>query len=242
MIFEKLMSVYELDGHWIETFLASASKSFPDKTLNFFINRIERAARETNWEYRPINHGPYIHVPLDFKESPIYGALLAKVVGWMANSSYEKDQKVLFDYRCSELFEAVFGSFDEEVLQFIERWSETADESSFKLIANILNEAPHTFVFEHARLVMDLLTKAHRISPDAFKTLKSGLFSSAARGIRSGTAGQPFPRDLEAKAGCEKILQGLSRFSPAYEVYEALLKDAEMNIARQLREREEFED
>ena len=242
ILLEKLIEVYELDGHWIETFLASASKSFPDMTLDFFINRVERAARETNWKYRPINHGPYVHVPLSFKESHNYGALLAKVVGWMAKSSYEEDQKILFDYRCSELFEAVFGSFDEEVLQFIEQWSETADEASFKLIANILNEAPHTFVLEHARLVVELLTKAQRISPDAFKALKSGLFSSAARGIRSGTAGQPFPRDLEAKAGCEKILQGLSRFSPAYEVYEALLKEAEMNIARQLREREDFED
>jgi transcriptional regulator with XRE-family HTH domain len=242
LILEKLMEVHELQGHWTETFLARVSKLFPDKTLDFFIKRLEKAVRESNWKYRPINHGPYVHVPLKFKESPAYGALLAKVVGWMAKGSYEKEQKVLFDYRCRELFEAVFGTFDEEVLQFIERWSDTADEAAFKLIANILHEAPHTFVFKHARLVVNLLTKAQHIGPDALKALKSGLFGSAISGIRSGTPGQPFPRDLEAKSECEKILQGLSKFSPAYEVYEALLKDAEANIAGALREREEFED
>jgi hypothetical protein len=236
------MEVHELKGHWTETLLAEASRSFPDKTLDFFIKRVEKAVAGTNWKYRPINHGPYVHVPLRFKESPTYGALLAKVVGWMAKGSYEKEQKVLFDYRCRELFEAVFGSFDEEVVQFIERWSDTADEVAFKLIANLLQEAPHTFVFKHAHLVVDLITKAQRIGPDALKALKSGLFGSAISGVRSGTPGEPFPRDLEVKAECEKILQGLSKFSPAYEVYEALLKDAEKNIAYALREREEFED
>jgi transcriptional regulator with XRE-family HTH domain len=241
-ILEKLMAVCELEGHWTETFLANVSKSYPDKTLDFFIKRLERAVGETNWGYRPINHGPYVHVPLKFKESPTYGALLAKVVGWMAKGAYEKEQKVLFDYRCRELFEAVFGSFDEEVLQFIERWSDTADRAAFELIANILREAPHTFVFKHAHLVVVLLTKAQRIGPDALKALKSALFGSAISGVRSGTPGEPFPRDLEVKTECEKILQGLSKFSPAYEVYEALLKDAERNIAYALREREEFED
>lgn len=242
LIFQKLMDVYELEGHWTETFLADTSKAFPEKTLDFFIKRLERGVREINWKYRPINHGPYVHVPLKFRESATYGALLAKVVGWMAKGGYEKEQKVLFDYRCRELFEAAFGSFDEEVLQFIERWSDTADEAAFKLIGNILQEAPPKFVFKHAPLIVDLLTKAQRISPDAIKALKSGLFGSAISGIRSGTPGQPFPRDLEVKAECEKILQGLSKFSPAYEVYESLLKDAEQNIAYALREREEFED
>jgi len=242
LFLEKLIAVPELDGHWTETFLANASKAFPHKTLKFFIKRVEKAVAETAWKYRPTNHGPYVHIPLKFKESPAYGSLLAKVVGWMANASYEQEQKALFKYRSRELFEAAFGSFDAEVIQFIERWSESADEAAFKLIANILDEAPHTFVFSQMPLVVNLLTKAQRVGFEAFDAVNAALFSSATGGMRSGTAGEPFPRDVEAKAECEKILADLSKFSPAYELYDGLLKNAEDEIKRALRDREEFED
>ena len=60
--------------------------------------------------------------------------------------------------------------------------------------------------------------------------------------MRSGIAGEPFPRDIEAKKECENILADLSKFSPAYELYDGLLKNAEAEIKRALRDREEFED
>ncbi len=242
LFFDKLMSVPKLKGHWVETFLAITSKAFPDKTLDFFIKRVEKAVADKTWKYMPANHGPYVHVPLRFKESPAYGSLLAKFIDWMANASYEQEQKVLFSSRSRELFEAAFGSFDEEVIQFIERWSETADVAAIKLIANILNEAPHTFVFTQMPLVVNLLTRAKRVGPEAFDAINSALFRSSIGGMRSGIAGEPFPRDREAMAECEKILATLSKFSPAYELYDWLLKNAEAEIKRALRDREEFED
>jgi transcriptional regulator with XRE-family HTH domain len=240
--FEKLMPVPELRGHWIETFLANASKSYPAETLDFFIRRVEKGVAEKNWHYRPTNHGPYIHIPLRFREGPEYGPLLAKVVGWMAKASYDEEQKVLFDYRSRELFEAAFGGFDDEVIQFIERWSETADEAGFKLIANILSEAPHSFVFTQSALIIDLLTRAQQVGMEAFKRMNSALFGSAIGGMKQGAAGQPFPRDVEAKADSEKILATLSKFSPAYELYDGLRKEAETQIKHALRDREEFEE
>jgi hypothetical protein len=242
LIFEKLMVVPKLEGHWIETFLANTSKAFPEKTLQFFMKRVEKAAVETNWEYRPVNHGPYVHVPLKFKDGPSYRSLLANVVGWMAKSAYEQEQKLLFKYRARELFEAAFGDFDEEVIQFIERWSETADEAAFELIANVLQEAPHALVFKQVPLIVTLLTRAQQVGPETYKAVLSALYGCAIGGMRSGTPGEPFQRDIEAKKECEKILADLSKFSPAYELYDGLLKNAEAEIKRALRDREEFED
>ena len=242
LFFDKLMDVPELEGHWIETFLANASKVFPERTLEFFKKRVEKAVAETTWKYRPVNHGPYVHVPLQFKNVPSYGSLLGSVVSWMANGSYEEEQKVLFKYRSRELFEAAFGDFDEGVIQFIERWSETADEAAFDLIANVLEEAPYRFVFTQAPLVVNLLARAQQIGAETYKTVISAFFRCAVGGLRSGTAGEPFPRDIETKEDCEKILAGLSKFSPAYELYDELLKNAEAEIKRALREREDFED
>jgi hypothetical protein len=148
----------------------------------------------------------------------------------------------LFDYPSRQLFEAAFGSFDGEVARFLAHGSETADEAGFKIIANLLEEAPHTFVFTHTDLVLNLLTRAQRISSKAFKNIASALFSASVGGIRQGVPGEPFPRDLETKENCEKILSTLSKFSPAYELYSDLLKHAKAEIARSFRQREEFED
>src|SRR5690606_33762463 len=98
------------------------------------------------------------------------------------------------------------------------------------------------FVFTQVALVVDLLTKAQRVGPKAHKAIGSALYGAAVTGERSGTAGEPFPRDIEAKEECEKILANMSRFSPAFELYEAILKNAKAEIERALRDREEFED
>jgi hypothetical protein len=242
LLLDKLMEVPELNGHWTETFLSNTSKSFPGMALDFFIARVERAVSTKSWKYRPTNHGPYVHVPLKFKEATNYGALLAKTVQWISSASYEEDQRVLFNYRARELFEAAFGAFDEEVVQFLDLWSETSDEAGFKIIANLMEEAPHTFVFTHKEFVLALMTRAQRAGADAFKYVGSALFSASIGGIRQGAAGEPFARDIESKQKCEEILATLSKFSPAYELYDGLLKHADGEIARSKREREEFED
>jgi hypothetical protein len=181
-------------------------------------------------------------VPLKFKEVPNYGTLLARTVQWISGASYDQDQRVLFNYRARELFEAAFGAFDEEVVQFLERWSERADETGFKIIANLLAEAPHTFVFTQKDFVLALMTLAQRAGADALEHVSSALFSASVGGVRQGTHGEPFARDIDTKKNCEEILATLSKFSPAYELYDGLLKHAQSEIARSLREREDFED
>jgi transcriptional regulator with XRE-family HTH domain len=236
---EKLMAIPELDGHWIEEFLAQASKAFPNETMAFFMRRVERAAQNEDWKYRPANHGPYGHVPLRFRDSDAYSDLLRTVAEWMRAG---KEKPFLFDYRARELFETSFGPFNSETVQFLEEWIATSDESDVRLIADILGEADHTFVFTHRSFVERFLEKAKQVSPKSLKGATSSLFGSAIGGIRSGTPGEPMPRDLEMKRGSEEILQSLPRFSPAYELYDALRKHAEQGIADARHTKEAFED
>ncbi|WP_454619671.1 P-loop NTPase [Bradyrhizobium cenepequi] len=242
LLLGKLMDVPELEGHWTQSFLANASKTFPDQTLDFLIARVEHAIEQRTWKYRPVNHGPYVHVPLKFKESGKYGALLSRAIGWMAKATFIDEQKVIFKHRSAELFDAAFGSFDNEVVQFLDQWSSAAGDAAFEIIANVLREAPHTFVFDRVELVLTLLTRAQRIGPSALDRINSALMAASIGGLRQGTPGEPFPRDLETKSECEKVLSTLSKFSPAYELYDELLKHAKSEIARSMREREEFED
>jgi hypothetical protein len=48
--------------------------------------------------------------------------------------------------------------------------------------------------------------------------------------MRSGTPGQPFPRDIELKECSESALRELSRFAAGYDLYENLLRYAEREI------------
>jgi transcriptional regulator with XRE-family HTH domain len=239
---DKLMAVPELEGHWLETFLSEASKAFPTSIADFFMRRVDRAVEMGGWQYRPCNHGPYGHVPLRIRETPEYGPLLIKVLRWIKEAKYEADQKLVFSYRSRELFETLFGSFDGEVIQHLDAWSATADKNEMQLIANILYEAPPNFVFAQAPFVEKLLERAKRVDADSVKRLITGLLNSAISGVRHGTPGEPFPRDLEMKAKAENVLRSLSRFSPAYLLYEDLRKYAESGIQRALLDREAFEE
>jgi transcriptional regulator with XRE-family HTH domain len=241
-LFEKLMAVSELDGHWLETFLALTSKAFPKHTAEFFMRRVDHAAKTGQWGYRPCNHGPYGHVPLRFKETEAYGPILGLVVAWMQKANYEGDHKVVFNYRSRELFETLFGSFNDEVVQLLDTWSTAANPKDILLIGNILSEAPPNFVFTQTSFVERLLERAKRLSDEGYKRVLSGLFGSAIGGIRQGTPGEPFPRDLEMKANAEVVLGSLSRFSPAYALYEELKRHAELGIKRARLDREAFED
>jgi transcriptional regulator with XRE-family HTH domain len=239
---DKLMTIPQLDGHWLETFLAEASGTFPELVAGFFTRRVDHAAVHNDWNYRPCNNGPYGHVPLKFKETAAYGALLADVMKWMRSADYVQEKRVLFNYRARELFDAMFGSFDDEVLAYLDRWSLSADEQEFKLIGNMLDEAPPDFVFRHKEYVSQLLDRARRISPEAVEHLSECLFSSAIGGIREGVAGEPFPRDVKMKADAESVLATLSRTSPAYTLYEWIRDHGAAGIERSRRDREAYEE
>jgi len=234
----KLMAVPKLDGHWIETFLAEASAAFPKATAEFFIKRVDRAASNYDWDYRPCNHGPYGHVPLKFKGTAEYGSLLADIMMWMKAATYTDPNKMLFEHRARELFDAIFGSFDGDVLAYLDRWSQSANEQEFRLIGNILNQAPPHFVFTHKSFVVQLLERAQRIDPELPQRLSENLFSSAISGVMHGVPGEPFPRDVEMKKNAEAVLASLSRVSPAYTLYEWLKDHAESGIARARFDRE----
>jgi transcriptional regulator with XRE-family HTH domain len=231
IILEKLMAVRELYGHWIQEFLATASKLYPERTVAFFMQRVELAAENEDWDYRPCNHGPYGHVSLRFRECAEYPDLLKKVAEWMKSGGR---QNFLFSYRSLELFETMFGPFDAEVMKILNEWAVAANAEDLELVGNIVAKTNHGFVFDHQAFVEKFLNKAAQVGPDALKAAFRSLYGAAISGLRSGTPGEPTPRDVETKRKCEAILQMLPRFSSAFEFYENLRKDAENGIAESL--------
>ncbi|WP_316200672.1 MULTISPECIES: hypothetical protein [unclassified Bradyrhizobium] len=114
------------------------------------MNRVERAANDEDWQYQPVNNGPYTHIPLRFRDSDAYSELLRTVAEWMKSG---KSKPAVFGDRAQELFESLFGPFDGETAAFLEEWIAMSDESDLRLISDILGEAIHDFAFTHRPFV-----------------------------------------------------------------------------------------
>jgi hypothetical protein len=241
----KLKPLPELDGHWIEEFLAFTSKHFAEETAAFFMARVDLAAEQDSWEFRPCNHGPYGNVPLRFRESSDFIRVLREVASWVG--SIDNASPMRRD-RAIELFATMFAPFDTEFLAFLAEWVEMGKAEDLKLVSHILHEMPvenqalNDFVFRESGFVMRLLERALQFGKDCHKRVSSNLFGSAIRGLKSTTPGEPFPEDIAMKEKAEAMLKTLSRLSPAYNLYDSLRRHAEWNIQQALKSREQWED
>lgn len=235
---EKLIEVQELDGHWTEIFLANCSEHYAQETATFFMRRVERAAKEENWHYRPCNYGPYGHIPLRFRRSSDFVPILRQVAHWMKKWG----DCHLFHYRAAELFGSMFHPFDNELVGFIQDWIDIADAEDIDIISRILKESAGDIAFTNRVFVERFLEKAKTFGTVHLDKATSALYSAVSTGERSGKMGEPFPQDIRQKELAEKALNETPRYSPAYRLYEWIKQDAEQGICRSLAERELYEE
>ncbi|MGA7952429.1 MAG: hypothetical protein WCA07_02805, partial [Gloeobacterales cyanobacterium] len=236
---EKLIPLPRLEGYWVDTFLSRLSKYNAQFTADFFMARVEYAAEtKKDWPYLPCNYGPFLQVPLRFRESTEFGLLLRQIYQWM-KSKAEDDY---FRHRASELFDAMFSPFDRELISFIEDWIDESTPSDMRIITQILNEAHRNFVFEHQGFVVRFLDRAKQAGKQVLNDAVDALYRSATTGSKSGPTGEPFAEDLVMKEEAEKALKEIPRFSPAYKLYELIKSNAEGSIQWSLKRGEAFED
>lgn len=224
----------ELDGYWVETFLSNVSLKFPEILCDFFMKRVERAARDEDWAIRPCNYGPYADVPLKFKETDIYPTLTLNVIEWMKIPVGDEN---VFAHHSTLFFNAAFGPFDESMVALFDAWLDRCKPTDLTLIGKMVEHAPNAFCFQHQGFVEKFLEKCKNVDVEIFNDVTSSLFASAVSGIKHGAPGKPFPEDEILLAGATKALESLQKFSPAYKLYSSIKEYAESNIERSLRDR-----
>jgi len=240
-ILSQLVPLSELDGYWIQTILAHLSFHFPERTTTFFLRRVEQAAvsDESFSAMRPSNYGSWTQVPLRFRETDKFGVLLDAVWRWMVARD-ASDWR--FEHNAGHLFEAMFFPVDGALISFLGSKVPVARKQDLRWMANVLSNVPPNFVFDQQSFVITFLEACERAGEPARRKGVDALFRSAISGIRSGTPGEPFPRDLQAQSLANAALARLSRLSPAYELYDLIRRDAERDIEFTRREAEFFDD
>jgi hypothetical protein len=237
-ILAKLALVPEID-HWITAFIREGSRAFPLETLNFLLERIEHEQAMRHAESREFQAIPWFwhrDADLKFREHAQFPAILSAIVEWMKG---KKD--LIVEKRGAVLFATISGGFDDVTLQALSPSLFSPDPATVRAASSLLAEAPRTFVFEQAPLVVRLLSHAHALGKEVQGNVGSDLWGSAIQGTRSGVPGQPFPEDLAMRDQSEEMLKTLPKGSPAWEFYAGLKKQAETFINMEwCRELDEF--
>ncbi len=237
---QRLTRAEQLDGYWTQTFLAFVSQRYPLACLEFLFERLDFAVENPDGlgSFRPFNHGPWADVPLKFRESREFGVVVRQVMRCISKMENEAPGNPVVALYAGELFEAVCAPIDGELVGYLDTWIDCTTASELPLIAQVLSHAPNNFVFDQREFVARFLQKAQAFGPQTLDDAVGALVSSAVSGVKGGTPGQPFPRDIELRDGSEKAMKEVPRLSPSYMLYERLKKIADENIALTVRQRE----
>lgn len=161
----------ELEGTWMQNFIAKTSFYFPIECVTFFMKRIELALEKNDWLYRPCNIGTYSHIPLRFKESPKIEVLLSMFRNWLKLKS--ENQK--FREIVSNLFVAMFFPYDDSFFQFLLTLVEDGGSSEGLLVAEVLSKVGSDFIMNHRTFVIDLFRVSTKHGQDVIDALCQSL-------------------------------------------------------------------
>jgi hypothetical protein len=229
-----LEPVEDLDDYWIRQFLKDALQVMPDAVIHFLKNRLQRVEGTDNWSYSPLTK-PY-------KEGESLGLLKradsAKHLQSLLDWTLERADDSTSLRRFGDVVAGLCGHYDQTLLNQLVQWMAGGSDRHARVVAAVLGEAQSDVVFDHPELVRSVLTAAHGLGPDAVRRISSSLYTATSSGVRSTTPGEPFPEDVRMEKHASEMLSTLSRWDPAYDLYEGLLRSARSGIEWQHREKE----
>jgi hypothetical protein len=229
-----LEPVEELDDYWIRQFLKDALQVMPDVVIRFLKNRLQWVEGTENWSYSPLTK-PY-------KEGECLGLLKladsAKHLQSLLDWALERADNSTILRRFGDVVAGLCGDYDQTVMNQLVQWMGGGSDRHARVAAAVLGEAQRDVIFDHSELVRSVLAAAHGIGPEAVRRISSSLHMATSSGVRSTTLGEPFPEDVRVEKHALEVLSTLSRWDPAYELYEGRLRSARSGIEWQRREKE----
>lgn len=228
---EQLLECKSIEGYNIETYISDLSAEYPERAVKLLMERVEHKEVQQSKDeekYKPL---PYVHrngPALRVSETKSYEELLRQIRDWTA----VKTDNWIRPHYGADLFKMVSAGFDETTLKVLQEWIMSGDAGKLEAAASLLSEADPSFVFTNHEYVIDLLEQAKKQSESSYERVTSWLYGAAISGSRTGTPGQPFPRDIEQRDRSYGLMSQLPAGSPAHKFYKLLYDAAKANIER----------
>lgn len=223
-LLEQLQRCPTLDGYEIHSALTELSALVPDKVLALLKTRINAKQHGSGGENYQALPFKWQH-PFKFREHDRFPTLLEHVRDWIAEDTDSYWRHTLG----AQLFRAVAGVFDDEVLRVLREGVTSGDEAQIRSVGSILGEAPRHLVWDK-EFVSTVLEGAQQHCPDCLRHVAGELHSAGVSGLRTGTPGEPFPDDVHQREEADKRIRQLPVGSAGRRFYEALRDSAIRSI------------
>lgn len=233
VLLKKLEERKDISDYWILAFLKKVLSSRRDMGIQFFKSRMIHASSQEDWSYRPIPWDVTNEVSPDLAATPDTDRLLRELFQWAVELE-EAGNSVLPWF--GDFIKFLFGTLNESLRGLVLGLASSATQIEIDVLACVLREVPHDFIFTNSNFVRDLLRTAKSVSNEAMEQVSSALYASSVSGVRHGSPGKPFPRDLMVRDEATKLMESMGRFDPAYKLYQRVRESAMHDIERQVEE------
>lgn len=226
-LLSKLKPMKDLDDYWLQAFLAASMKQDPKAVMDLVKARLDARAATKDWSYVPMPKD-YQGQGLGLMEVESGQRLLVELL----EHALTKSEDDLPRFQVGEVAAALCGAYTQPVLDALLAWMRDGPQAKVNLAAAVLREGQSRLIYDHPKFARDILSAAELLGEDAVDGIRAALATTVLTGVRTGTPGQPFEEDVALEKYCLEMLTTLSRAEPAYELYDALLKDARHSISR----------
>jgi transcriptional regulator with XRE-family HTH domain len=233
----RMKNIRDFEGHWVEELLKAFAQHFAEPFAAYLFDRTDRALEDENSDIDLLGYR-FHEGKLGFHKSPDATSVLDRAWAWLRQHDNDEGYKV---YRAAEFVAGMFDIDADIVVQFLDAKLDFASAIELKWIAKLVRHTHHEFPFKQRRFVERFLDRSAAAGADVIELALDTLSAAALSGMRSGTLGAPMPRDLKARDAALEVMHSMPRLSPAYPLYEAILRDAERDIARSIREGEAYD-
>lgn len=235
LLLDRMRALPRLDDYWAGELLAGLAKRYGVLVTEFLLARVDLGSSEkAPKDFRAISYS-HRHGHLALQESPAVSDILERSWLWLRQHD---DTDAWGRYQIGIAFAAMFKLDSAQVVEFFGTMLDRAATWDLRWIGYILRHSHHSFVFKYRGFIELYLGRCKAVEAQLVKDAVGQLSAAAMSGGWSGTPGEPMPRDVRTLDEAAAILTMLSRLSPAYPLYKAILEGTKRNIARSIAEGE----
>jgi hypothetical protein len=229
----KLENVSDIGGWATIGFLKHASTRAPRDVVRLLLDRIRKGDETDDVKYRSLPF--HLEKSLSgFGKAPDQADILRDI----RNRVLEGDG---VSFWMAELYAIISLSYDGTGRMVLQEWINSGDPRKIIAAAQLLADAPSTFVLDNDEFTSNLLERASAAGAETYEEVRGGLYARAVSRGGSGIAGEPLPHDVYAQDKASEIASKLIPGSPARQFYEAVAEDARRDIRRTMEQNEEME-
>lgn len=226
-LFSLMAHLSQLTGHWTEELLQQLAKLYGVRLARFLRERVDGLLAEFDdpaslTGYRTGGTGS-----LRLDECTDAATILFESWAWVR---FHDRDRVVARHMVADMFNFLFKVGNANTVEFFSAILSHAGRDDILWIGMMLREGHHSFALKHSDFVVRLLERAREIDAELVEELTDQIAAAAMSGGWSGTVGEPMPRDLDSLEKSSRVLDGLSRLSPAVRLYDIIKRDSLRNI------------